>query len=231
MTRSWSAIVVIALAAATAIYAWPSDPEPPAPRASQRAIADASSRVDALHGQANTESRSVASGSVDVDGPDPVDDRPRAISDLAPEAASKAQEILKYYRIGCRQVGIPEATGSPFINRSSLLAAVREFEELEAQDDLSGDVWKAAIKQEFLAVDPGDLVVGKVTPEDMEERFPGYPEGYIFHSETDGLESKLYAWKIDDAPNIKAIDEARETFVKEVLWVGYAKLGRYFVWK
>jgi hypothetical protein len=92
-------------------------------------------------------------------------------------------------------------------------------------------MWDAGVEQEFLALDPGKLVEGNLTPQELEERFPGYPEGYVFHGETDGLESKFYAWKLEDEPVLRAIDDARETFYEEVLWVGYAKLGRYFVWK
>jgi hypothetical protein len=231
MTRWWSAVVVIALAAATVIYAWPSDPEPPAPRVSQRAIADATSRVDALHVQARTETRSVANDLGDVDGDDPVRDRPRAISDFDPDSAEKIQEILRRYRVGCRQSNIPDAKGDPLISPSSLEAAVRELEELEAQKDFANDMWEAGLKQEFLALDPGDLLVGKVTPQVLEKRFPGYPEGYVFRSTSNGKESKFYAWKLEDEPTVRAIDDARETFYEEVLWVGYAKLGRYFVWK
>jgi len=139
--------------------------------------------------------------------PPATDDAPVAVDELPAELRQDARVAIRSCWHACQLLGIPIAAEVwPRLRPS----AARRMVQREAQ--LKQELLQSALReQELLAARmAADPTLGlRVAAADralletaLPTRYPGWPHGYRFFEDSDGIEIRIAAWKVDRDPEL-----------------------------
>ncbi len=140
-------------------------------------------------------------------GPAADADAPMAVDELPADLRKDVQAAVQFCWHACERLGIPIAVDAwPRLRPSAARSMVRREAELK-QELLQSALREQRLLSSRLAADPtlGIRVPaaerGRLQVE-LQKRYPGWPDGYRFVEESDGLHVHIAAWKVDGDPEL-----------------------------
>lgn len=149
------------------------------------------------------------------------------------ELAAKVQKAFRESRRAHEldELAFPES--SPKITRDNAKLLAKHFDRLKQDIHRNSSEFMDFLEQQYLE-NPGVAVRAESIDEwkrKIEERFPGYPEGYTFFQFQEDGEHVLAAWKVGEDPEVSNFESANAVFWTQYVRLERQKFLRYFTFE